>query len=181
MDIYWTYLMFFCLVQSLDSSQFMSPSILYYVNFRAPCCYNIYISIGEQGHFEAMLPEGNNSGKVFYGFWHDYMRKVLSFGSVSWLQVQEEVTLMDIERSWPDTWWLWSFLMPCFILYYPKENILKVLCWHLYWKCVKSDGSRMGALGGYWGFLTGDLEDLISPDVIGDLILPPGGYPENFV
>ena len=31
------------------------------------------------------------------------------------------------------------------------------------------------------GFLTGDLEDIVIPDVMDDVFLPKGRYPENFV
>ena len=36
----------------------------------------------------------------------------------------------------------------------------------------------MGVFGGYWGFLTGDLEDMVIPDIIGDLIWPKGTFPK---
>ena len=39
----------------------------------------------------------------------------------------------------------------------------------------------MGVLGGSSGFLTGDLEDMVILDVMDDLILPQGRYPENFM
>merc|ERR1711951_233189 len=42
-------------------------------------------------------------------------------------------------------------------------------------------GSRRGVLGGRWGVLTGDLEDRAIFDVINDVLLPQGRYPENFV
>ena len=39
--------------------------------------------------------------------------------------------------------------------------------------------------GGYfedvWGFLTGDMEDRVIPDVLNDVFLPQGRYPEKFV
>ena len=47
--------------------------------------------------------------------------------------------------------------------------------------CVKKGGSRRGILGGRWGFLTGDMEDMVVPDVMSDVFLPHGRYPENFV
>ena len=31
-------------------------------------------------------------------------------------------------------------------------------------------GSFMGLLGGHWGFLTGDLEDMVIPEVMDDLV-----------
>ena len=42
-------------------------------------------------------------------------------------------------------------------------------------------GSRRGVLGRLWGFLTGDMEDMVIPDVMSDVFLPLGRYPENFV
>ena len=39
----------------------------------------------------------------------------------------------------------------------------------------------MRVLGGTQGFLTGDLEDIVILDVMDDLILPQGRYPESFV
>ena len=32
-----------------------------------------------------------------------------------------------------------------------------------------------------WGFLTGDMEDRVIPDVMNDVFLTQGRYPENFV
>ena len=42
-------------------------------------------------------------------------------------------------------------------------------------------GSRRGVLGGHWGFLTGDMEDRVISDVMNDVFLPQGRYPENFL
>ena len=42
-------------------------------------------------------------------------------------------------------------------------------------------GSFLGVLGGRWWFLTGDLQDMVILDVLDDLILPQGRYPESFV
>ena len=42
-------------------------------------------------------------------------------------------------------------------------------------------GSRRGVLGGRWGFLTGDMEDRVIPDVMNYVFLPQGTYPENLV
>ena len=39
----------------------------------------------------------------------------------------------------------------------------------------------MGILGGRQGFLTGDMEDMVIPDVMNNVFLPQGRYPENFV
>ena len=32
-----------------------------------------------------------------------------------------------------------------------------------------------------WGFLTGDMEDMVVPDIMNDVFLPQAKYPENFV
>ena len=42
-------------------------------------------------------------------------------------------------------------------------------------------GSRRGVLGGSWGFLTGDMEVGVIPDVMNDVLSPQGRYPENFL
>ena len=41
-------------------------------------------------------------------------------------------------------------------------------------------GVKKGVLGGHWGFLTGDMEDRVIPDIMNDF-LPLGRYPENFM
>ena len=38
----------------------------------------------------------------------------------------------------------------------------------------------MVVLGGHSGFLTRDMEDRVIPDVMSDVYLPQGRYPENF-
>ena len=42
-------------------------------------------------------------------------------------------------------------------------------------------GVKKGVLGRCWGFLTGDMEDRVIPDVMNDVFLPQGRYPENFI
>ena len=42
-------------------------------------------------------------------------------------------------------------------------------------------GSRRGVLGGHRGFLTGKIYDRVTPDVMNDVCLPYGTYPENFM
>ena len=42
-------------------------------------------------------------------------------------------------------------------------------------------GSRRGVLGERPGFLTGDMEDRVIPDIMNDVFLPQGIYPENLV
>ena len=42
-------------------------------------------------------------------------------------------------------------------------------------------GSRRGVHGGYWGFLTRDMEDMVILDTMDDLRGPQGSYPEAFV
>ena len=39
----------------------------------------------------------------------------------------------------------------------------------------------MGGLGGRCGFLTGDMEDRVIPDIMNHVFLPLGRNPENFV
>ena len=41
--------------------------------------------------------------------------------------------------------------------------------------------SGRGVFGGRWRFLTGDMEDRVIPDIMNDVFLPQGRYPENFV
>ena len=41
--------------------------------------------------------------------------------------------------------------------------------------------SRRGVLGGRWEFLTRDMDDRAIPDVMSNIIVPQGIYPENFV
>ena len=48
-------------------------------------------------------------------------------------------------------------------------------------KVCQEEGVKKGVLGGHWGFLTGDMEDRVIPDVMNDVFLPQGRYPENFV
>ena len=48
-------------------------------------------------------------------------------------------------------------------------------------KSVRNDGSRRGVLGGHGGFLTGDMDDRVIPDVKNDVLLPQGRYLENFM
>ena len=55
------------------------------------------------------------------------------------------------------------------MFFYPKEDTLKILCWYLNWKCVRKGGSRRGLLWGHWGFLIGDMDDRVIPDVINDV------------
>ena len=42
-------------------------------------------------------------------------------------------------------------------------------------------GSRRGVLGGRSGFLTRDMEDRVTPDIMNYVFLPQGRYPEYFV
>ena len=41
--------------------------------------------------------------------------------------------------------------------------------------------SRSGVRGGHLGFQSRDLEEMVIHDVMGDLILPQGRYPEKFI
>ena len=58
------------------------------------------------------------------------------------------------------------------MFFYAKEDTLNISCWYNNWKCVKKGGSRRGVLGGHWGFLTGDMEDMFILDVIYDVFYP---------
>ena len=91
------------------------------------------------------------------------------------------VSLEDVEGPWQETWRTGSSLKLWKYLVDTEDNILKVSCWYLYWKCVKNGGSFMWVLGGYWGFLTGDLEDRAILDGIDVLGRPQGSCPESFV
>ena len=48
-------------------------------------------------------------------------------------------------------------------------------------RSVSGMGVKKEVLGGCWGFLTGDSEDMVIPDVKDDLILPKGKYSESFM
>ena len=48
----------------------------------------------------------------------------------------------DAEGSLPEIWMIVSFLM----LFYPKEDTVKVLCEYLYYKCVKKGVPSWGYL-----------------------------------
>ena len=96
----------------------------------------------------------------------------ISIGSVSGRGCQEGGYLEDIEGSWPETWRTGLFLTSWMVFFYPKEDTLKISCWYLNQKCVRKGGSRRGVLGGRWGFLTGDMEDMVIPDVINDVFYP---------
>ena len=39
-------------------------------------------------------------------------------------------------------------------------------------EACQEGGSRRGVLGGHLGFLTGDIKDLVIPDVMNDALLP---------
>ena len=73
--------------------------------------------------------------------------------------------LEDVDGSWPETWMTGSFLMSWMMFFYPKEDMLEV---GLEW------GVFMGVLGGNWLFLTADLEDRVTQNVIDDKILTQG-------
>ena len=67
------------------------------------------------------------------------------------------------------------------MFFYPKEDTLKISCPYLYWKCVRKGGQEGEYFEDVGGFLTGDMEDRVIPDVMNDVFLPQGRYPENFV
>ena len=63
------------------------------------------------------------------------------------------------------------------IVFYPKEDTLKILCCYLYCKCVREGGSRRVYLEDIGGFLTGDMDDRVIPDVINDVFFTPRKIP----
>ena len=79
-------------------------------------------------------------------FWPQ-KRYLENFMMISVLEVcqewggQEWGYLEDVEGFWPETWRTGSSLMSWMIMFYPKEDTLKVLCWYLYWKYVKNGGT----------------------------------------
>ena len=56
------------------------------------------------------------------------------------------------------------------MFFYPKEDSLKISCW----KCVRKGGLRRGYLEDFGVFLTGDMEDMVVPDIMKDVFLPKG-------
>ena len=101
------------------------------------------------------------------------------------------ISLLEVCQEWgfknggtwrtlrvPD-WKAWrtgSSLISWMILFAPRKIPWK-FCVDIYIRSV----SRMGVLGGRWGFLTGDLEDRVIFDVKDVLGRPQGSYPESFV
>ena len=86
----------------------------------------------------------------------------------------------------------------CGVLYWGTWRILRVpdrrygsqfYSWHHEWNfsgniSIRSGqewGVKKGVLGGYWGFLTGDLKDRIILKVLNDVFLSYGRYPESVV
>ena len=47
--------------------------------------------------------------------------------------------------------------------------------------CQEGGGQEGGYLEDVGGFLTGDMEDRVIPDVMNHVVLPQGRYPENFM
>ena len=66
------------------------------------------------------------------------------------------------------------------MFFYPKEDILRVFV-DIFIGSVSGMGVQKGVLGGCSGFLTGDMDDRVIPDVISDVLLPQGRHSENFV
>ena len=96
------------------------------------------------------------------------------------LWTPRNIYLEDIEGSWPKTCMIRSSLMSYMIVFDPKEDALKVLCWYLYYKCVKNAGSRRGVLGGCWGILTRNLKARVILHVIDYLFLNLRKIPWKF-
>ena len=67
------------------------------------------------------------------------------------------------------------------MFFYPKEDTQKISCPYLNWKGVRKRGQEGGYLEDVGGFLTGDMQERVIPDIMSDVFLPKGRYPENFV
>ena len=102
-------------------------------------------------------------------------------GSVSRMESPLCGYLEDIEVSWQQTWKTGSFFTSWMDLVDPKDHILKVLCWYLYYMCFKNGGPFMRVLGRHWVFRRGELEYRVILDIMDILGRPKGSYPESFV
>ena len=68
----------------------------------------------------------------------------------------------------------WSYFTPRKISWkFPVDIII--------WSMSRMGSQEGGVLGGRWGFLTGDMEEMVILDFMDDLILPKEKYPESFV
>ena len=59
---------------------------------------------------------------------------------------------------------------------YPENFVLISLL-----EVRQEGGSRRGYLEDFGVFLTGDMGDMVIPDIMNDVFLPQGRYPENYV
>ena len=89
-----------------------------------------------------------------------FIKSVTRMGGPSWGY------LKNVECSWLETLRTGSSLKSWMTLFDPKEDTLKVLCWYLYYKCVKNGGSLIAVLRGCWGFLTGDMGDRVMDGLV---------------
>ena len=71
--------------------------------------------------------------------------------------------------------------MSWMMLFYPQGRYLESVVLISFMEVYQEWVSRRGVFGGCLRFLSRDLEDMVIPDVTGDLILPQGRYPESFV
>ena len=94
---------------------------------------------------------------------------------------QEGGDLEDIQGSWRETWRTGSSLMSWMMFFYPKEYILKKLCWYVCGKYVRKGGSKREVFWECWGFQTKDIVERVIHDVIDVLGRPKQSYPENVV
>ena len=60
--------------------------------------------------------------------------------------VSRRGVLEDVEDSWPETWRTESSLISWMILFYPKEDTLKISCWYL----IRSVSGRGGSWPETW-------------------------------
>ena len=81
----------------------------------------------EQGHSWCHQRPCFTQRKIPWKFCVDILiRSVLRMGGPSWGY------LGDVKGSWQRTWMTGSSLMSWMILFYPKEDTMKVSCWYLY-------------------------------------------------
>ena len=70
--------------------------------------------------------------------------------------------LEDVEGSWSETWRTWSFLMSWMMFFFTLRKIPWTFCSDVLIRIVP------GVFRVHWGFLTGDMEDMVLPDIMND-------------
>ena len=67
------------------------------------------------------------------------------------------------------------------MFFYPKEDILKISCPYLNWKCENLVLTSLLEVCQERWFLTGHMMDRVIPDILNHVYLPLGRYLENLV